>query len=128
MKLILIILIVLNILKKLIVILIMDYVDLMKIKLLLKEDNLLKVISILNKKVIIEINIPFIYWGIKLIQDNRLLLIGWSNDIRIYKNESYECIQIIKSAHDNTIIVFVELKDRRILSYSLDMTIKIWKI
>ena len=85
------------------------------------------IISILNNKIIKEINIPFICWGIRLIEDIGIFLIGGeSKDIRIYRNDNYECIQIIQNAHDNYISGFVELKDGSIVSYSNDNKIKIW--
>ena len=49
-----------------------------------------------------------------------------SNDIRIYRNDNYECIQEIKDAHNDTINGFIELKDGSIASFSNDETIKIW--
>ena len=65
--------------------------------------------------------------GIRLIEDKGIFLIGGkSNDIRIYRNDNYECIQIIQNAHDDYIFGFVELKDGSILSYSYDKKIKIW--
>ena len=51
---------------------------------------------------------------------------GKSKDIRIYRNDNYECIQEIKDAHNNDINGFIELKDGTIASFSHDKTIKIW--
>ncbi len=48
------------------------------------------------------------------------------NDIRIYRNDNYECIQEIKDAHNKDINGFIELKDGSIASFSKDKTIKIW--
>ena len=48
---------------------------------------------------------------------------GESNDIRIYRNDNYECIQEIKDAHNHYI---KGLKDGSIASFSFDETIKIW--
>ena len=88
----------------------------------------LKIISILNKKIIKEINIPFKCFGIRLIEDKGIFLIGGkSKDIRIYRSDNYECIQIIQNAHYDDILGFVGLKDGSILSYSVDKKIKIWK-
>ena len=89
----------------------------------------LKIISILNNKIIKEINIPFNCLGIRLIEDKGIFLIGGkSKDIRVYRNDNYECIQIIQNAHDNYILGLVELKDGSILSYSWDKKIKIWNL
>ena len=85
----------------------------------------LKIISILNKKIIKEITTPFKCFGIRLIDDKGIFLIG-GKDIRIYRNDNYECIQIIQNAHDGDINGFVELKDGTIVSYSNDKRIKIW--
>ena len=43
----------------------------------------------------------------------------------IYKNDNYECIQIIKDAHDNNIYDFIELKHGSIISCS-NKILKIW--
>ncbi len=66
-------------------------------------------------------------WGISLIEDKGIFLVGGrSNDIRIYRNDNYECIQEIKDAHNGFIRGFIELKDGSIASFSWDQTIKIW--
>ena len=43
----------------------------------------------------------------------------------IYRNDNYECIQIIKNTHNNYIRGFIELKPGIIISYSSQI-IKIW--
>jgi len=98
-------------------------------RIIIGGDNSLKIISISNKIIIKEINIPFKCWGILLIEDKGIFLIGgYSNDIMIYRNDNYECIQIIQNAHDYSILGFVKLKDESIISYSNDKNIKKWKI
>ena len=92
-----------------------------------KETNSLKVISILNKNIIKEINNPFQCAGITLIENKGIFIVGGkSKDIRIYRNDNYECIQTIQNAHDSDINGFIELKDCSIASFSKDKTIKIW--
>ena len=87
----------------------------------------LKVISILNLKIIKEINNPFQFNAITLIEDKGIFIVGGkSKDIRIYRNDNYECIQTIQNAHDNYINGFIELKDCSIASFSKDKRIKIW--
>ena len=94
-----------------------------------KKDGIMKIISISKKEIIKEINNLFKCWGICLIEDKGIFLVGGkSNDIRIYRNDNYECIQTIKDAHNNEIIGFIELKDGTIASYSDDKRIKIWNI
>ena len=44
----------------------------------------------------------------------------------VYRNDNYECIQIIQNAHDDSILGFIELKDGTIISYSSDKKIKVW--
>ena len=64
---------------------------------------------------------------IRLIENKGIFFIGGeSEDIRIYRNDNYECIQIIQNSHEDEINGFVELKDGSILSYSDDKKIKIW--
>ncbi len=89
----------------------------------------LKIISILKKIIIEEIkDISLECLGIRLIDDKGIFLIGGnSGDIKVYRKDNYECIQIIKDAHDYDINGFVELKDESILSYSWDGGVKIWK-
>ena len=87
----------------------------------------LTIISILNKKIIKEINHPFQCWVIYLIEDKGIFLVGGdSKDIIIYRNDNYECILTIKDAHNENIKGFIELKDGSIASFSNDKTIKIW--
>ena len=92
-----------------------------------KGTNCLKIISISEKKTIKEIDNQFQCWGISLIDDKGIFLVGGiSKDIKIYRNDNYECIQIIENAHNNDIKGFIELKDGSIASFSKDKTIKIW--
>ena len=90
-------------------------------------ENTLKVISISKKIIIQDINNPFLTYGIILIEDKGIFLIGGlSKDIRVYRSDNYECIQTIKNAHNNNIFGFVELKDGTIASFSWENDITIW--
>ena len=92
-----------------------------------KYGTSLKLISIFKKEIIKTIHNPFLCYGINLIEDEGIFLVGgYSNDIRIYRNDNYECIQEIKDAHNYSIYGFIELKDGSIASFSFDQTIKIW--
>ena len=87
----------------------------------------LKLISISKNEIIKTIDHPFECWGISLIEDKGIFLVGGrSKNIRIYRNDNYECIQEIKDAHNDNILGFIELKDGSIASFSNDQTIKIW--
>ena len=93
------------------------------------NENSLKVISISNMEIIKDINNPFLSFGIYSIKDKGIFLVGGqSNDIIIYKNDNYECVQIIKNAHNNFINGFIELKNGTIASFSNDQKIKIWSL
>ena len=86
------------------------------------------VISIGSQKIIKKIKVNFQCFGIDLIEDKGVFLVGgMSNNIRVYRKDNFECIQIIKNAHNDKIIGFVELINGDIASYSADKTIKIWK-
>ena len=90
------------------------------------KPNSLKVISILKKEIIKEINHPFQCYVIYLIENKGIFLVGGkSKDIIIYRNDNYECIQTIKNAHDD-VINLIELKNKLIASSSNDKTLKIW--
>ena len=92
-----------------------------------KETTSLKLISISKKEIIKTIDNPFTCLGISLIEDKGIFLVGgYSKNIRIYRNDNYECIQEIKDAHNDSINGFIELKDGSIASFSDDQTIKIW--
>ena len=92
-----------------------------------KGTTSLKLISIFKKEIIKTIRNPFYCWGISLIEDKGIFLVGGeSKNIRIYRNDNYECIQEIKDAHNHYIRGFIELKDGSIASFSEDDTIKIW--
>ena len=89
----------------------------------------LNIISIKNKKIIKYINIPFQCNGITIIKEKGIFLLGgWSNDIRIYRNDNYEYLSTIKNAHGNNIVGFCQLKNGLFLSFSGDTTMKIWSI
>ena len=92
----------------------------------IKLTHSLKVITLLNLNIIKEINNPFRCAGITLIEDKGIFIIGGvSKDIRIYRNDNYECIQTIQNAHDDNIRGFIELKDGSIASFSSEKRIKI---
>ena len=87
----------------------------------------IKVISILDKKIIKDINITFQCWDIIVIRNKKIFLIGgWSKDIKIYKNDNFECIENIENAHEKSINGFVQLKNGNILSYSNDQKINVY--
>jgi WD40 repeat protein len=92
-----------------------------------KTDNSLKIISIKEKKKIKEIVHSFDSWGIKFIKNKGLLLVGGdSKDIIIYRNDDYKIFQIIKDAHESSILGFVQLNNGKILSYGYDNVINVW--
>ena len=93
-----------------------------------KIRNSLNVISISEKKIIREIYNIIDCFGITLIKNYNILLLGGkSKDIRIFNSKNGELVNIIKNAHENRIYGFVQLNDNLIASYSKDHTIKIWK-
>ncbi len=50
-------------------------------------------------------------WGISLIEDKGIFLVGGRSNIRININDNYECIQEIKDAH-NEYFLFYRIKIR----------------
>jgi len=90
-------------------------------------DGIIKVISLSEKNIIKEIINNFLCWGICVIKEKGVFLIGGkSNNINVFRNDNYECIQIINNAHSNFINGIIELKDKSILSFSDDKIINIW--
>jgi hypothetical protein len=92
-----------------------------------KDTNLLKIISISQKKVVLNVNNPFQCNSICVIKEKGIVLIGGrSKDIRVYRVDTFECIQTIKDAHENDIRGFTQIKDGLVASFSKDKFIKIW--
>ena len=92
-------------------------------------DKSLVIISISKKSIIKEIKISFNCIGITIIKEKRIFLVGGSNeDIKIYNNNNYQCIQTIKNAHKDYINGFIELKNGLIASFSDDGLINIWSL
>ncbi len=89
----------------------------------------MKIISISKKEVIKEIKNTFQCFGICLIEEKGIFLIGGrSKDIKIYRSDNYECIKTIKDIHNEYIKGIIELNDGSIASFSRDMKIKIWSL
>jgi len=90
-------------------------------------DGIIKIISIKEKTIVKEIKNEFPCLGICIINEKGLFLIGGkSKNIKIYRYDNYECIQIINDAHNDEIYGITELNDNSIVSYGYDKTIKIW--
>ncbi len=101
------------------------------------NNGIIKIISISDREIIFNIENKFECWGICVIDNKKLFLIGGrSSKIKIYRNDNYECIQIIENAHGlinnhnygygSYIYGFLETKDGSIISYSNANTIKVW--
>ena len=93
-----------------------------------KKGNFLKIISIEKKDIINNIKIPFQCSVIHYIINKEIIIIGSKKDeIIVYRNYTFELIQIIFSAHIESILGIVELKNGNIISFSKDNSIKIWE-
>ena len=91
-----------------------------------KDDFIMKIISVKEKKIIKEIDNKFKCWGICNINDKGVFLTGgYSKDIRVYRSDNYDCIQIVNDNNDN-VNGLIELNNGTIISYSDDKSIKIW--
>ena len=90
--------------------------------------GIIKIISLLEKKVIKEINNEFNCWGIYNLNNKGIFFTcGESKNIKIYRNNNYEYIKCINDVHLDDIEGIIELKNNIILTYSWDKTIKIWE-
>ena len=98
--------------------------------------DIMKIISISEKKIINEIENEFYRYGICIIKEKGIFLTGGRGGIiRIYKINNYQCIQIIENAYghfNNYDIIpiingIIELKNRLIITYSNDNNLKIWE-
>ena len=92
------------------------------------EDNIISIISLNQKKIIKSINNKFQCWTINVIKKKEIFLIGGkSKNIKIYRYDNYQCIQIIKNAHKDYINGILSLNNDLILSYSDDKKFCLWK-
>ena len=90
-------------------------------------DNIIKIISISNKKVIKEIDNNFGCLGIFILKEKGLFFIsGFSKNFKIYRCDNYECIYIENNCHNNFIKGFIQINKYYIVSYSYDKNINIW--
>ena len=81
---------------------------------------ILKFISISKMKILWQIENFLSYYGFKLIKNKRMFLFEGKKtfNLRIFINDTYECIQSIENAHDDNIFGFVKLNDRKFASFS----------
>ena len=87
------------------------------------------IISISNQTIIHEINFDYRCDVLKSIENKGILFIGGvSNDIKIYRNDNYECIQTIENAHKDEINCITELKDGSIATCANENIINIWSL
>ncbi len=95
-----------------------------------RKDCIIKILSISLKKVIKEINNKTHCWGVLVIKNKNIFIVGGYNsiDIKVYNSESYELINVLKNAHNRGIYGFTFLNNKNFISYSLDCLIKIWEI
>jgi len=99
-----------------------------KDKFIINEYKLLIVISLTKEKIIKNINNLFKCTAINSIEKKGIFIIGGlNNDIKIYRNDNFECILTIQKAHFNTINGFIQLNDDFVISFS-NLTIKIWSL
>ena len=91
--------------------------------------TLLTIISISEKKIIKTIKNDFICWAICVIEKKGIFITaGYSKDIKVYRSDNYECIQIINNAHFQFLHGIIELNDNLIGTYGHDTSINIWKL
>ena len=92
------------------------------------DSEIINIISICDRKIIKKIESDFRCLGIYVIPNKEIFLIGGFNDIKIYRYDIYECILIIKNAHNGAIYGFVQVNNNLIAFYGNDKIIRIWSI
>ena len=92
-----------------------------------EKSGFIKIISLNEKRIIKEIENEFTSYGICVIDNKGVFLIGGSsNDIKVYRSDNFECIQIVKTAHNYDISDLIELNNGLIASCSYDRHICFW--
>ena len=86
----------------------------------------LKIFSISQKKIILQIGNDFESNAINNFENKGIFFVGGERDIKIFRNDNYELIQTISNAHMDWINGFIELKNGSIASCADDDTMKIW--
>ena len=102
-------------------------------KIIFGEGNIIKIVSINNKKIIKIIkNVDCKI--ICVIQEKNIFLIGgyeigkYFKSIKIYSCNNYQLIKNINCVHEGEICGFIDLNNNCVGSYSEDETIKIWSL
>ncbi len=91
------------------------------------DSSVVYIVSIFEKKIVKTLNLNFFCFGINIIEDKDIFLIGgFEGNIRIYSIYNFENIQNINKTNDGYILGFIELKDETILSYGKEGLINIW--
>ena len=90
--------------------------------------GILKIISLIEKKVVKEINNGFNCWGIGIIDHiGAFITVGEGKNVKLHKKRNYEFIKEINDIHSDDIEGINVLNNNNILTYSWDKKIKIWK-
>ena len=91
-------------------------------RIIIGKNDLIQIFSVLEKKIIKVIHNGFLCHGISVFENKGIFLVGGeSNDIKIYKSENYECIQIIEDAFNKTFIQgLFNLNNNFIIIYNLN--------
>ena len=93
------------------------------------NDNILKIISLINLEVIYKINNEFKCWGILNIIDKNVFLIGGiSLNIKIYNSIDYKLMYNIEKCHNDSINGITLLNNGLVATYSDDCSIKVWEV
>ena len=91
-------------------------------RIIIGKNDLIQIFSVLEKKIIKVIHNGFLWHGISVFENKGIFLVGGeSNDIKIYKSENYECIQIIEDAFNKTFIQgLFNLNNNFVIIYNLN--------
>ena len=96
-------------------------------KIIFVEDKSLKIFSLSEEKIIKHILIPFRCITICKNEEKGIFFIeDYNKNIKIYNNDSYECIKTIKSTNNFYFNGFTKLKNSLFVSFSNDGSINIW--
>ena len=94
-----------------------------------KGNGNISIISYKDKKVVHNIDNIFQCFCICVVKAKDVFLVGGkSENIKIYKISTYQCIDTIEQIHNNYIRGIINLTDGSIASFSDDKTIKVYKL
>ena len=90
--------------------------------------GIINIISISDMNIIKTFNNNTWCYTLLYLKEKQLILCGGNKEIKIYSFDQLNNLEIIQNAHDDKINGIIKYQKNYIISFSIDGTIKLWKI